>query len=199
MIQNWRADWGQGAFPFLFVQLANFRAQKENPEESAWAELREAQQMALALPNTGMAVAIDIGEADDIHPGNKQDVGLRLALAAESQVYGADQPYSGPMYRAMDIEGDKIRLHFDHAHGGLKAKGNALKGFAIAGRDRKFAWANATVEDASVVVWSKDVPQPVAVRYAWAENPSCNLYNGAGLPASPFRTDDWPGLTVDSR
>ena len=199
MIQNWRADWGQGAFPFLFVQLANFRARKENPEESAWAELREAQQMALALPNTGMAVAIDIGEADDIHPGNKQDVGLRLALAAESQVYGADQPYSGPMYRAMDIEGGKIRLHFDHAHGGLKAKGDALKGFAIAGRDRKFAWANATVEDESVVVWSKDVPQPVAVRYAWAENPSCNLYNGAGLPASPFRTDDWPGLTVDSR
>ena len=199
MIQNWRADWGQGAFPFLFVQLANFQPRRETPGGSTWAELREAQQMALALPNTGMAVAIDIGEADDIHPRNKQDVGLRLALAAESRVYGVDQPYSGPIYRAMDIEGGKIRLHFDHAHGGLKAKGKVLKGFAIAGRDRKFARANATVEDDSVVVWSKDVPQPVAVRYAWAGNPSCNLYNGAGLPASPFRTDDWPGLTVDRR
>ena len=199
MIQNWRANWGQGAFPFLFVQLANFRPHKENPEESTWAELREAQQMALSLPNTGMAVTIDIGEADDIHPRNKQDVGLRLALVAESQVYGADRAYSGPIYRTMVVEGAKIRLHFDHAHGGLKAKGKALKGFAIAGQDRKFVWATATLENNSVVVYSKDVPQPVAVRYAWADNPSCNLYNGADLPASPFRTDDWPGITADRR
>ncbi len=199
MIQNWRSDWGQGAFPFFFVQLANFRQKKENPEESTWAELREAQLMALSLPNTGMAVTIDIGEADDIHPRNKQDVGLRLALAAEAKVYGMDQPHSGPIYRSTAVEGDKIRLRFDHAHGGLKTKGKALKGFAIAGRDRKFVWANATIEDNSVVVWSQDVPQPIAVRYAWADNPICNLYNGADLPASPFRTDDWPGITADKQ
>lgn len=197
MIQNWRSSWGQGAFPFFFVQLANFRQVKENPEESAWAELREAQLMALSLPNTDMAVAIDIGEADDIHPKNKQDVGLRLALGAEAMVYGMDQPHSGPIYRSMTVEEGKIRLRFDHAYGGLKAKGNMLKGFAIAGQDSKFVWAEAKIDGDDVLVWSKDVQQPVAVRYAWADNPICNLYNGADLPASPFRTDDWRGITAD--
>ena len=197
MIQNWRSSWGQGAFPFFFVQLANFRQVKENPEDSAWAELREAQLMALSLPNTGMAVAIDIGEADDIHPKNKQDVGLRLALGAEATVYGMDQPHSGPIYRSMAVEGDKIRLRFDHANGGLKAKGDMLKGFAIAGQDSKFVWAEAKIDGNDVLVWSKDVQQPVAVRYAWADNPVCNLYNGADLPASPFRTDDWRGITAE--
>jgi sialate O-acetylesterase len=199
MIQNWRSNWGQSAFPFLFVQLANFRQTKEQPDESTWAELREAQQMTLSLPNTGMAVIIDIGEAKDIHPKNKQDVGLRLALAAEAQVYDIDQPYSGPMYRAMAVENSKIHLSFEHINGGLKTKGKELTGFAIAGQDRKFVWANAKIEGNRVVVWSKNVPQPVAIRYAWADNPICNLYNGADLPALPFRTDDWPGITADKR
>ncbi len=197
MIQNWRSSWGQDAFPFFFVQLANFRQVKENPEESAWAELREAQLMALSLPNTGMAVTIDIGEASDIHPRNKQDVGLRLALGAEAMVHGMDQPHSGPVYRTMAVEENKIRLRFDHAYGGLKAKGDALKGFAIAGQDSKFVWADAKIDGNDVLVWSKDIQQPVAVRYAWADNPICNLYNGADLPASPFRTDEWRGITAN--
>ena len=199
MIQNWRSSWGQGAFPFFFVQLANFRQVVEKPEDSAWAELREAQLMALSLPNTGMAVAIDIGEADNIHPKNKQAVGLRLALGAEAMVYGMDQPHSGPVYRSMAVEEGKIRLRFDHANGGLKAKGDMLKGFAIAGQDSKYVWAEAKIDGDDVLVWSNDVQQPVAVRYAWADNPICNLYNGADLPASPFRTDDWPGITADRR
>jgi sialate O-acetylesterase len=136
MIHNWHADWGQDAFPFLFVQLANYREIKEQPAESDWAELREAQQMALSLPNTGMAVIIDIGEANNIHPKNKQDVGLRLALAAEAQVYGKNKPFSGPIYKSMQIENDKIRITFDHANGGLKKKGEKLTGFAIAGADK---------------------------------------------------------------
>ena len=155
--------------------------------------------MALSLPNTGMAVAIDIGEADNIHPKNKQDVGLRLALGAEAMIYGMDQPHSGPIYRSMAVEENKIRLRFDHAYGGLKAKGDMLKGFAIAGQDSKFVWAEAKIDGDDVLVWSNDVQQPVAVRYAWADNPICNLYNGTDLPASPFRTDDWPGITADRR
>jgi sialate O-acetylesterase len=199
MIHNWRADWGQGAFPFLFVQLANYRKIEENPVESNWAELREAQQMALSLPNTGQAVIIDIGETDNIHPKNKQDVGLRLALAAEAQVYGKNNPFSGPIYKSMQIENDKIRITFDHSNGGLKKKGKALTGFAIAGVDKKFVWADATIEGNSVIVSSREIINPVAVRYAWANNPICNLYNGANLPASPFRTDTWPGITANKR
>lgn len=196
MINNWRADWGQGAFPFLFVQLANYRQTKDQPGNSDWAELREAQNMALALPNTGVAVTIDIGEADDIHPRNKQDVGLRLALAAEAQVYGKNKPYSGPMYKSMQIENDKIRITFDHTNGGLKQKGKTLTGFAIAGADKKFVWADAKIDGNSVVISSREIITPVAVRYAWENNPICNLYNGANLPASPFRTDTWPGITA---
>jgi sialate O-acetylesterase len=200
MIKNWRNDWGQDNFPFLFVQLANFKAVNPQPSESDWAELREAQLMTLALANTGMAVIIDIGEADDIHPKNKQDVGKRLALWALARNYRKKLVYSGSIYKSMKVEGDKIVLQFNHVGGGLVAgEGRALKGFAIAGADRKFVWADAKIVGDGIVVSSDEVSEPVAVRYAWADNPVCNLYNKEGLPASPFRTDDWPGVTVDNK
>jgi sialate O-acetylesterase len=200
MIKNWRKDWKLGDFPFLFVQLANFRAVKSEPDESDWAELREAQFMTLAVPNTGMATIIDIGEANDIHPKNKQDVGKRLALWALAETYDKDLVYSGPLYKSMEKKDNQIILHFDHIGGGLVADGGEpLKGFAIAGADRKFVWADAKIEGKTVVVSSDQVIEPVAVRYAWADNPVCNLYNEAGLPASPFRTDQWPGVTVEAR
>jgi sialate O-acetylesterase len=200
MIKNWRDDWGVGKFPFLFVQLANFMKTKPEPDESAWAELREAQTMTLGLPNTGMAVIIDIGEADDIHPKNKQDVGKRLALWALANTYGKKLVYSGPIYKSMKVDGNSIVLSFDHVGGGLVAKGGEeLKGFAIAGADKKFVWADAKIDGDTIVVSSDKVAEPAAVRYAWADNPVCNLYNAEELPASPFRTDDWPGVTVDAR
>ncbi len=195
LINCWRTAWGLGDFPFLFVQLANFRPATEEPVESDWAELREAQLMTLSLPNTGMAVAIDIGDANDIHPKNKQEVGRRLALNALAKVYGRDIVYSGPIYKAMSFEGDKIRLSFDHTGSGLEARGGRLTGFTIAGDDKKFVKAQAVIDGNTVLVWSPQLPSPVAVRYAWADNPVCNLYNKEGLPASPFRTDDWPGIT----
>lgn len=199
MIRNWREDWEQGDFPFLFVQLANYKAVNPEPGESDWAELREAQLKTLQLPNTGMAVIIDIGEANNIHPKNKQDVGKRLALLALAKTYGKEKVYSGPLYESMEIEGNKIILHFDHIGGGLKAAGDGpLKGFAVAGEDRKFVWADAGIEGNTVVVSSEKILKPVAVRYGWADNPQCSLYNKEGLPASPFRTDDWPGLTADA-
>jgi sialate O-acetylesterase len=200
MIKNWRKDWGLGQFLFLFVQLANFMQTKPEPGDSAWAELREAQLMTLALPNTGMAVIIDIGEADNIHPKNKQDVGKRLALWALANTYGKKLVYSGPIYKSMKIDGNSIVLSFDHVGGGLVAKGGEeLKGFAVAGVDKKFVWADAKIVGDTVVVSSDQVAEPAAVRYAWADNPVCNLYNKEELPASPFRTDDWPGVTVDTR
>ncbi|HPC95433.1 MAG TPA: sialate O-acetylesterase [Sedimentisphaerales bacterium] len=200
MIRSWWQAWGRGDFPFLFVQLANYMKVTEEPCESEWAELREAQLMTLSLPNTGMAVIIDIGEADDIHPKNKQDVGERLALWALARTYMKDVVYSGPLYSFMNTRGSEVVLHFQHVDGGLVAKGGEpLKGFAIAGEDRRFVWADARIEGETVVVHSDKVPEPVAVRYAWANNPICNLYNKAGLPASPFRTDGWPGLTVDKK
>ena len=200
MIINWRNDWGQGDFSFLFVQLANFMDTKPEPADSAWAELREAQLMTLDLPNTGMAVIIDIGEAKDIHPKNKQDVGKRLALWALAKTYGKNLVYSGPLFKNMSIEGNKVILNFDHIGDGLITRGNEpLKGFAIAGSDRKFVWANANIEGDKVVVSSNEVSAPVAVRYAWADNPVCNLYNKEGLPASPFRTDSWPGVTANNK
>jgi sialate O-acetylesterase len=200
MIKCWWDGWGERSFPFLFAQLANYMATKPQPGESAWAELREAQLMTLQLPGTGMATIIDIGQADDIHPRNKQDVGKRLALWALAKSYGKDIVYSGPLYQSMVVKDDAIVLRFLHADGGLVAQGGEpLKGFAIAGVDRKFVWAEARIEGDTVVVGSDQVPAPVAVRYAWADNPICNLYNGAGLPASPFRTDTWPGTTINNR
>ena len=194
MIKDWRSRWQEGDFPFLFVQLANFMAAPKEPGPSAWAELREAQNMTLSLPNTGRAVIIDIGEGADIHPKNKQDVGKRLALSAEATVYGQKIEYDGPRYKSMKVEGAAIRLNFDHVGAGLVAKGGEpLKQFAIAGADQKFVWADAKIDGETVVVSSDKVPAPAAVRYAWADNPEgCNLYNKDELPASPFRTDDWP-------
>jgi sialate O-acetylesterase len=190
MIRNWRQDWGQEHLHFHFVQLANFKPPAMEPGESNWAELREAQTMALSLPDTGMAVIIDIGEETDIHPKNKQDVGRRLAASVLSRVYDlADIIPSGPHYQAHSIEGAQIRLSFQYVANGLVARGGALKAFAIAGADQKFHWADADIDGDSVVVSSPEVPEPVAVRYGWADNPACNLYNTAGLPASPFRTD----------
>lgn len=146
-----------------------------------------------------MAVIIDIGDAKDIHPKNKQDVGKRLALWALAQTYVKDVVYSGPLYQSKEIDGSRVILHFDHVDGGLVAKDGPLEGFAIAGADRKFVWADAKIVGDTVVVTSDDVTKPLAVRYAWADNPVCNLYNKAGLPASPFRTDMWPGITINNR
>ncbi|MBN1349282.1 9-O-acetylesterase [candidate division KSB1 bacterium] len=200
MITDWRSHWGQGDFPFLFVQLANFGKLKSEPADDAWAELREAQLMTLSLPNTGMALAIDIGEAFDIHPKNKQEVGRRLALNALGRVYGKNIVFSGPIYKSMKVEANTIRLTFDHIDGGLSIQnGSALKGFAIAGHDSVFHWANARIDGETVVVSHPQIAEPVAVRYGWAMNPVCNLYNKAGLPASPFRTDDWKGITRHSK
>lgn len=196
MINNWRKAWKQGNFPFYFVQLANYQAPCEQPVESYWAELREAQTMTLALPRTGMAVTIDIGEANDIHPKNKQDVGLRLALPALADNYGFKNiVFSGPIYKTMKIVKSKIHLSFYHVGGGLVVHGKKLEGFAIAGKDRKFVWAKAEVIGDSVLVSHPKIRKPVAVRYAWAENPVCNLFNSSDLPASPFRTDNWPGIS----
>ena len=171
---------------------------RQQPADSDWAELREAQTLALQEPNTGMAVITDIGDPVDIHPRNKQDVGLRLALNALAQTYGQPVEYSGPMYKAMQVEGGTIRICFDHVAGGLIAKDGKLPGFAIAGEDKHFVWAEARIDGDSVVVSTPQVPAPVAVRYAWEDNPPCSLYNAAGLPASPFRTDDWPALVAVS-
>jgi sialate O-acetylesterase len=194
VINTWREKWKQGNFPFLFVQLANYMATKEQPGESSWAMTREAQLKTLSVPNTGMAVITDIGEWNDIHPLNKADVGKRLALWAQKQAYGDQKVvYSGPLYQSMKIQGNKVVLQFTSTGSGLMAKGNnELKYFAIAGADKKFVWAKATIEGNRVVVWSDQVPAPVAVRYAWADNPEgANLYNKEGLPASSFRTDSW--------
>ena len=192
LIRNWRDDWGQGDFSFLIVQLPNCGGAVAKPAESTWARLREAQLMALALPETGMAVTIDIGEADNLHPHNKQGVGRRLALWALARNYGQPMTYSGPIYRSKRIEGSRIRLFFDHVGRGLHHQPVADRpSFAVAARDRKFKWAQVKKEGDTLVVWNEGVLDPVAVRYAWADNPHCALYNREGLPASPFRTDDW--------
>jgi sialate O-acetylesterase len=197
MIRDWRAAWGEGDFPFYFVQLANWKARPVDSIDSEWAELREAQTLTMReAPNTGMAVAIDIGNPDDIHPRNKLDVGLRLARWALADTYGMKLEKSGPLYASHKVEGDRVRVAFTHADELRTRDGAAPSGFYVAGADRKFFPAEARVEKSSVVVWSKDVKAPVAVRYAWADNPAANLYNSAGLPASPFRTDDWPGVTA---
>ncbi|MFL9483897.1 sialate O-acetylesterase [Chitinophagaceae bacterium LWZ2-11] len=198
MIKDWRQRWGQGDFPFIFQQLVNFRAVKSDPSESDWAELREAQLFTLAEPNTGMSVGIDIGEAESIHPLNKKDIGLRMALQAEKLAYGEKKIVaSGPLYKSMKVKDNKIILSFTNVGGGLQAaNGGSLKQFAIAGDDKKFVWADAVIKGNIIEVSSDKITKPVAVRYAWADNPEgCNLYNKEGLPASPFRTDDWPGVT----
>jgi len=233
MINDWRNRWDNGKFPFYFCQLANFMAISEKPEECAWAELREAQTMALELPNTGQANLIDIGESADIHPRNKQEVGRRLALIAMAKIYGEKKlEYYGPVYKSMRVKDGKVIIKFSHADGLMakelpttyKPKSSAdeekpllkpmpnsqLQGFAICGEEpspssgsavasNNWVWAEAKIDGSTVVVWSDKVHKPVAVRYAWANNPICNLYNKAGLPAYPFRTDNFPGITADKK
>lgn len=219
LIKDWRKFWP--GIPFYFCQLANYSLKKTEPSESEWAETREAQSRALSLPATGQAVLIDIGEAGDIHPRNKKDVGERLADIALAQNYGKNVVPSGPVFDSMRIEGNAIRLRFLHAEGGLVARplparydvrtlvgetaplvrnspDSELEGFAICGADHKWVWADAKIDGDSVLVSSDRVPVPIAVRYGWADNPTCNLCNGAGLPASPFRTDDFPAITKDN-
>jgi sialate O-acetylesterase len=219
MIRNWRKDWGQGNFPFLEVQLAPFLAIQPEPGDSKWAELREAQVLATkTLPKVGIAVITDFGDARDIHPKWKKPVGERLALAARGIVYDEKIVYSGPMYRSVKINGSQAVLSFDHTGGGLvpgtppqdekapllwetvkawqAGNANALVGFTIAGENQRFYRANAGIQGSKVVVSSPNVPKPVAVRYGWADCPVVNLFNTDGLPASPFRTDDWPMVTA---
>ena len=201
MIRDWRNQWGYD-FPFYQVQLANFMGRNTEPEESAWAELREAQLFTRQhLEKVGMATIIDIGEANDIPPKNKQEVGRRLALAARATAYGEKIVFEGPMYRDYKTVGNTIHIRFarNTAKGLKSSDGGKLKGFAIAGLDRKWHWADARIEHGVVIVSSPEVAFPVAVRYAWANNPECNLVNGEGLPASPFRTDDWPGVTLGNK
>lgn len=200
LIQDWRNAWGEGDFPFVFVQLANFGRRAPEPGASPWAELREAQLMTLSLPKTGMAVAIDIGDSANVHPLNKQEVGRRLALAALGVAYGKDIEYSGPIYRSMTVRDGKVHLRFDHAAGGLATSdGSQPKGFSIAGADGAFRWASASIEGDEVVVMNPTVLEPVMVRYGWADNPACTLTNHEGLPASPFRTDTLPGVTAGKK
>jgi sialate O-acetylesterase len=202
MIKSWRDEWAQGDFPFYWVQLADFQAEKPEPTESSWAELREAQTMTISkLPSTGEAVIIDIGEGKDIHPKNKYEVGLRLARLALANEYGIKIASRSPIYKSMEVKANSIVLSFDHVDNGWRPFDVAAPvGFAIAGEDKKFVWADAKIEkDGTVSVTSSLVKKPVAVRYAWADNPVCNMYDGAGLPLTPFRTDDWPGVTVDAK
>jgi sialate O-acetylesterase len=204
LIADWREHWGQGDFPFLFVQLANFRAQEPEPVDASWAELRQVQLETLRMPKTGMALAIDAGEADNLHPGDKWTVGRRLSLAARRVAYGEDIVFSGPIYDSMVIEDSKIVLKFKHIGSGLvSSDGEPLRHFAVAAKGGRFVWANAEIAGDTVVVWSDDVAEPAEVRYAWQSNPeNVNFYNAEGLPASPFRTDEraftghdkWPGV-----
>jgi sialate O-acetylesterase len=192
MIRSWRQVWQIEDFPFLYVHLANFMQRHAEPTDTNWARLREAQLETLEVPHTGMAVTIDIGESKDIHPKNKQDVGLRLALWAEATVYYRDQEYSGPLPSGVQTEDGKVRLTFRNGENMKASDGGKIKGFAIAGEDRKFAWADAEIQGDHIVLSSTQVPNPVAVRYGWDDDPDCNLINNTGLPASPFRTDEWP-------
>lgn len=192
MINAWREKWGEGDFPFYFVQLANYKERKEMPESSDFALLREAQAAALSLPNTGIATAIDVGEADDIHFKNKEAVGQRLALNALNMTYGMEIPFSGPVFKNTEINGDKITVHFTHTDVGLVTNdGKEPRGFSLAGSDGKYKWANAKIVGNTVILWNDSIPKPVSVRYAWADNPDINLYNSASLPALPFRTDSY--------
>jgi sialate O-acetylesterase len=201
LIRSWRSVWGDPGLWFLVVQLPNYRERKDQPVESGWAELREAQLLTMrGVPRVGLAVTIDLGQAEDVHPKDKSEVGRRLAACAFGKIYRLPVAYSGPALRSWRREGRAIHLRFESASGGLTAKGGLpLRGFAIAGADREFHWADARIDGNYVIVSSAAVAEPVAVRYAWADNPECNLYNKEGLPASPFRTDDWPGITFRAR
>lgn len=203
MITDWRQRWNQGDFPFYFVQLASFNAANGTTKNgSTWAELREAQTNTLSLPNTGMAVTIDIGESKDIHPRNKQDVGKRLAAIALNNLYQKNGEWSGPLYQAMKTVGNKIELSFTHAANGfmVKDKYGYIKGFEIAGADHQFHFAQVQINGDKLLVYCNEVASPVAVRYAWADDmPEANLYNKEGFPAVPFRTDTWKGITEEAR
>lgn len=222
LINDWRAKWSQGNFPFYFCQLANNAVHSPQPMDGGFSEVREAQTMTLSVPNTGEAILIDIGEEGNIHPADKMDVGDRLARIALANTYGKNVVYSGPVYDSSTIEGDKVRVHFKHIDGGLVAKPlpatyqlswmaptpvpvvrnspeSELEGFAICGDDHKWTWASAKIDGDTVLVWNPNVPNPVAIRYAWSSNPWCNLYNAGGLPAGPFRTDDFPIISLKMR
>jgi sialate O-acetylesterase len=200
MIQSWRELWGQGDFSFYWVQLADFMDERAEPAESAWAELREAQTMTMMLPRTGEAVIIDVGEGKDIHPRNKQDVAMRLARWALAKDYGIPVPCQSPTYKSMEKKDGKIVLTFEHVDGGFRPFDvRQPRGFAIAGADHRFVPAQAKILGRDKIeVWSDQVSDPAAVRYAWADNPICNLYSNVGLPVTPFRTDDWPGMTLNN-
>jgi sialate O-acetylesterase len=199
MIKSWREAWNQGEFPFLFVQLAPYMKIVSQPGDSDWAELREAQlQTSHAVPNTAMAVITDVGEENDVHPRNKAPVGARLALAARAVAYGEKLAYSGPQLARMTVKNGAVVLEFTHVGGGLVAKDGPLTGFAIAGSDAAFVNAEAVIEGDTIVVRSPTVPNPVAVRYGWANYPLGNLWNKDGLPASPFRTDEFPSRTLQN-
>jgi sialate O-acetylesterase len=195
MIADWRKAWQQGNYPFIYVQIANHQAPVTEPvKDDPMVYVREGQLQNLSIPNTAMVSAIDNADPNDpgnIHPKNKQEIGLRLAKAAEGLVYKENITYMGPIYNKMKVEGNAIRLYFSFTGKGLTAKGDTLRGFAIAGDDKKFVWANASIEGNTIVVSSPEVHNPVAVRYGWSKNPPVNLYNKEGLPASPFRTDNW--------
>jgi sialate O-acetylesterase len=222
LIEDWRRRWNRGDLPFYFCQLANYLPKRSTPAESEWAELRESQTEALHLPRTGQAVLIDLGEAGDIHPRNKKDAGDRLARLALAGNYGKEVVSSGPVFDSVIVEGASIRIRFTHTDRGLIARTlpevydvstltgktaplvrnspqSQVEGFSICGEDRRWVWAEAKIEGESVVVWSEKVAHPIAVRYAWADNPTCNLYNGAGLPAGPFRTDHFPEITANKQ
>jgi sialate O-acetylesterase len=201
MIESWRKEW-KDPFPFLFVQLADFGSNQSSNAGSKWAELREAQTKTLRLPNTGMSVTADIGDPKDIHPKNKQEVGRRLAAIALNDVYGFKQTCNGPQYDSVYFSKGKATLFFKSTGKGLiaKDKNGYLRGFEIAGTDRKFYYARAFIQGKEIVVSADSVENPVAVRYGWSNAPDdINLYNADGFPASPFRTDSWPGLTDTAR
>ena len=196
MIADWRKLFGQGDFPFYIAGLPFYKVRSDVPKDDSWAELREVQAIvARTVPNTCLAVTIDTGNADDVHPIDKVEVGDRLGLCALGEHYGKSIPHMGPTLSSVENMKGGFRLHFDHADGGLVVKGNRLAEFSIAGEDRRWYWADAHIEGDTVVVFSTSVLDPKAVRYAWQANPEATLYNGAGLPAVPFRSDDWPGIT----
>ena len=201
MIADWRWLFGQGDFPFYIVSLPAFKKRSPVPVDGdEWAETRESQAIAAAtVPNSCLAVTIDTGDPDNLHSRDKAPVGDRLARCALANYYGKNMVYSGPTLERVERLPGSIRLHFAHTEGGLAAKGDKLEEFSIAGEDRKWHWADARIDGDTVVVSSPSVPDPKEVRYAWQSNPAATLFNGAGLPAAPFRTDTWPGITESVR